>query len=164
MKLKGFISTRVTAILIVVVLSGVSFTLGFLVGKTTLEDKSQTLEIASKKVEVAPSSAEGLKEAEVKAPARQETQVSNTAHAEKQASAPAKELKNVYSVQVEAFKDKKDAEALKKLLIEKGYKPYLISAQGLHKVRVGRFADKKSAEVSALKIKKGGFSPFVVEE
>lgn len=72
--------------------------------------------------------------------------------------APAKE-KPFYSVQVGAFKNIDNADALMKTLKGKGYEAFIHSAtigsEKIHKVLVGRFEEKKKAEelVSAIKNK-----------
>jgi len=64
-----------------------------------------------------------------------------------------KESGQVFSVQAGAFKNKNDAEALKKRLIDEGYEPFISLENGIHRVRAGSFSNRAEAEALALKIK-----------
>jgi DedD protein len=64
-----------------------------------------------------------------------------------------------YTVQVGAFTDSSEAEALKTKLDKKGYKAYVTQSETkrnkkLYKVRIGEFSTKKEAELLSIKIRK----------
>jgi cell division septation protein DedD len=121
----GFVSPKVVALSVLVLVSGGSFVLGFFEGKIGRVD--------------APSyHAVNIQEST--------PDVINT-----QEAMPPKE--EVFSVQLGAFKNKKDAEALKKRLIDEGYEPFISLENGIHRVRTGSFSNKAEAEALALKIK-----------
>lgn len=82
-----------------------------------------------------------------------------------------KPRKGIYTVQVGAFKDKKEAEELKIKLEKKGYNIYITKEDkhrrgaGLFKVKVGDFDTKKEAEIFSVKlIKTEGLQAFVVKK
>ena len=72
-----------------------------------------------------------------------------------------------YTVQVGAFRDASDADALRSKLEKKGYKTFLIELKAkniepLYKVAVGAFNDRNEAELLAVKMKKSeGLKTFV---
>jgi len=74
---------------------------------------------------------------------------------------------DIYTVQVGAFKNQKDADALKRKLEDKKYKVYIKKTTlsqnvKLFKVRTGEFAKREDAEVLAIKLKKiEGLNAFV---
>ncbi|MFN3479804.1 MAG: SPOR domain-containing protein [Thermodesulfovibrionales bacterium] len=76
----------------------------------------------------------------------------------------------IYTVQAGAFKNEKEAEALKTKLEKKGYNIYILkerkSKDGvLFKVRVGDFETKKEAEIFAIKLNKTvGLRSFAVKK
>ncbi|MBE0425557.1 MAG: SPOR domain-containing protein [Nitrospirae bacterium] len=72
-----------------------------------------------------------------------------------------------YTVQVGAFKNISDADALKESLNEKGYKAFVTQAETkkqetIYKVKVGEFNTRKEADLLSVKIRKSeGLKPFV---
>jgi cell division septation protein DedD len=72
-----------------------------------------------------------------------------------------------YTVQVGAFRNASDAEALRLKLDNKGYKPFLIELktkqnEPFYKVAIGAFSTRNEAELHAAKIKKSeGLKTFV---
>jgi len=79
--------------------------------------------------------------------------------------------KGVYTVQVGAFRDKKEAEALKTKLEKKGYNVYMVKEKernkkgSLYKVRIGEFETRREAEITAIKINKAeGLHAFAVKK
>jgi cell division septation protein DedD len=71
-----------------------------------------------------------------------------------------------YTIQVGAFKNLKEAETLKQKLETKGYKAYVkkyakSKNPKLYKVRIGEFAVKEEGAALALKMKNEGFKAFV---
>ncbi|RME66991.1 MAG: SPOR domain-containing protein, partial [Nitrospirae bacterium] len=73
-----------------------------------------------------------------------------------------------YSIQVGAFRERSEAEALQERLQSKGYSVNIISPykkNGFYRVRLGRYKDKKTAETIALKLARTEkLSPLVVKE
>ena len=108
-----------------------------------------------------PQAPEGLKPAaSLAAETGKAVPAVNTSEDEKARSEP------VYTVQVGAFKSRKEADTLKADLEEKGLKVRRQKIgkkdKTLYKVMVGEFSEKKEAEVLALKLKKTeGLKTFV---
>lgn len=71
---------------------------------------------------------------------------------------PAKE---VYKVQVSAFKAKENADNLAKELDRRGYSTFVFLEQGLYKVQVGAFSQKENADRLAEQLRKQGYSAFI---
>lgn len=69
--------------------------------------------------------------------------------------------KNLYRVQVGAYKVDKNAIAMRDKLKAKGYDTYVVKVDGLIKVQVGAFAVKKNAAALEAKLKKDGFPTFL---
>lgn len=77
-------------------------------------------------------------------------------------------LKEVFTVQAGAFKDKKEAETLKTKLEKKGYNITIVKETGkggtFFKVRIGVFDTKKEAELFAIKLRKTeGLHAFAIK-
>ncbi|MDP2168417.1 MAG: SPOR domain-containing protein [Thermodesulfovibrionales bacterium] len=188
MNVKGLLGARLVAILIVAVVSGSSFMLGFYVGKTTtgdigtpaplIEDTEKTVQ-AESRTELPEDSRAGMpisveEEAtgssshaappEPAAPLVSKPQAGKKTP-EKSVVKPSPD--SIFSVQAGAFKKKTDAESLKRRLSAKGYSAYLLDGDGgisggVFKVRIGRFPDRKEAEAIALKLKNSeGIPAFV---
>lgn len=78
-------------------------------------------------------------------------------------------LKGIYTVQVGAFKDEKEAEILKTKLGKKGYNINIVREMrkdvNLFKVRTGDFNTKREAELFAIRLSKTeGLPAFVVKK
>ena len=155
---------RGVAIVVIALVSGASFALGFYVGKTTTDT------IKEIRIVTVPPEPETLKEgAPVEARAEKSAVAAKEAKVE---AAPAKAVKKpavakppkrkgprMYSVQIGAFKNRKDAEAVQQKFKGKGYSAYLLRTKTkdrktVYKVRIGKFKKKKDAELLALKLKK----------
>lgn len=166
---------RGVAIVLIALVSGASFALGFYVGKTTT-DTIKEIRIVS-----VPPGPETLKEeAPVEAGAEKPAVAAKEAKVEKSPAAPVKtadkpvavkppkrKVARVYSVQIGAFKNRKDAEALQQQFKGKGYSAYLLRTKTreenpVYKVRIGKFRKKKDAEILSLKFKKiEGMAAFI---
>ncbi len=91
-----------------------------------------------------------------------------SAGGEAAASGALSEGKILYTVQSGAFRNPKDAEAMKRKLEAKGHKVSVTketNAKGVvfYKVRTGEFGDKKEASLFALKLKKtDGLNAFAI--
>jgi cell division protein FtsN len=183
------VSGRKIIIVIVVVTSALSFTLGYFVGKAGLKEKQQYAGDVAPKTEVLPHppqaeehppKVEQSNEEVTSIPQEKEekTSQSDTASVktplvEKEANRPVtiKEEMPVqdvikYTIQAGAFKSLKEAEVSKLRLENKGYKAYVkksVSAKSerLFKVRIGDFVNKEEAETIALKLRKDGVNAFV---
>ncbi|MBI4823257.1 MAG: SPOR domain-containing protein [Nitrospirae bacterium] len=167
MSIKALIGARAFAIVVVAVISGASFTLGFLVGKgvkNPVEVKEELQTPADESLKVPADGEEVTDFKEFETPLQEELQAPIN-------SATLVEPKTVsektYCVQVGAFKNKKDAEILKNDLAKKGYKVYVVTSEDktVHKVRTECLKSKKEAEVMALRLKAAEKIPtFVVEK
>ncbi|MEW6001509.1 MAG: SPOR domain-containing protein [Nitrospirota bacterium] len=157
---KGFIIAAIVAI------SSLSLTLGYFVGKSSTKVKSDVkpfqspVPVASTQQvqQVAPASANQVPET-----TSEKTQGEVGATDSQQSQKP---KKIIYTVQVSAFKDSSEAEALRERLDKKGYKPYVTLSETknerLYKVRIGEFSTRRDAEALSVKIKKAeGLPTFV---
>jgi len=178
---------------IVVITSALSFILGYFVGGAGEKGK-QPHQIAATKLEIAPQTPQpAAVESQVVSPAKDlspngtDTPVSQIteekAPSEKTPVQPAvkktatetkvapkiesdaPKIDLPYTVQAGAFKNLKEAEALKRKLEAKGYKAYIkkyakSKNSKLYKVRTGEFASKEEAAEVALKLKNEGLKAF----
>jgi cell division septation protein DedD len=139
-----------------------SFILGYFVGKSITKESPETKqfqEIQSNTIQ--PLETQSQQQSQVSEPAAgkelQPTESQNkTAKESQKTQKPAATL---YTVQVGAFKNVADADALKKKLEKKGYRTSMAlseskKAGGLYKVWVGKFSTRKEAEALSMKIKK----------
>lgn len=160
-------------IIAVLITSSLSFMLGYFVGKVTTKENPaikqlqesmrdntiQTLEAQSQQQVRSqasdPSPGSELQTTESRKEATQESQQAQ------------KQTKIIYTVQVGAFKDSSDADALAERLENKGYKTYMAISEskkegGLYRVWIGKFSTRKEAEIQSMKIKKAeGLQAFV---
>ncbi|MBI4689467.1 MAG: SPOR domain-containing protein [Nitrospirae bacterium] len=181
-------SGRKLIIGVVVLTSTLSFTLGYFVGKAGIKEKQPEPQIIAgpsyhdpvpvSEVQTVQNSGQPIDDN----PVRLEKSVKEEKHIEKdklvEVSLAKKEIdipgarerkpitkedkpiqNEIYTVQVGAFKNSKDAAVLKRKLENKGYKVYIKKSEEtkdirLFKVRTGEFVNKEKAEVVALKIKK----------
>lgn len=169
-------------IIIVVSVSTLGFILGYFVGKAvTKQESGQTQAVAIPvpvPAEITPViPQEPTKEKLEVLPQENKTEQIITEETKKpdknvQKTPPAKPEEEVVTastctVQVGAFKNSKDAEALKQRLENKGYKVYIKKSAStknakLYKVRVGRFTAREDADVLVQKLKKTeGLKAFV---
>ena len=75
---------------------------------------------------------------------------------------PATESKEtLYRVQVGAFKNKSNANALKAKLEKDGYSTFIAYVDGLYKVQVGAFKIRSNADKLAAELKKKGYDVFI---
>lgn len=162
---------RTLIIAIVVLTSALSFALGYFVGKEGQKEKPQPQLIALQKQDILPPVQEQIVQPDVNETKNNTAQQSppenlkQTKETVKKEEAPAQNS-TLYTVQTGAFKNPKDAEALKRKLDKKGYKAYIKKAAAgnnmrLYKVRTGKYQDRKDADSAVLKLKKAGFKAFV---
>ncbi|MEW6214328.1 MAG: SPOR domain-containing protein [Nitrospirota bacterium] len=172
---RGFI---IAAILII---SSLSFALGYFVGKSVQSPvESRTSVITQENLRnknVPPPKADIDKRSflttpdEKEAVAQQPEQTKGTQETQRTKETPeTRETTKVrkYTVQVGAFKNASDADALKAKLDKKGYKTYMTRSEtkkheNLYKVRIGEFDTRKEAEVLSIKIRNSdGLQTFVI--
>lgn len=70
----------------------------------------------------------------------------------------------MYKVQVGAYTDKNNANAMVKKLKAKGYESFIINSGKYHKVQVGAFTKKSNADALLKKLASQGFNAFVTTE
>jgi cell division septation protein DedD len=80
--------------------------------------------------------------------------VENKKETEEKSSQLHKPSKDIFTVQVGAFKEASYAKALATRLYEKGYKVYVTYDEMLFKVCIGKFSDREKADSLSEKIKK----------
>ncbi len=167
----GFLLGRELIIIIVVLTTAISFTLGYFVGKkgdkthpqpaVTHTPQPQETQPPPQKQVIPDKKVAAQTPVQPSAPATEAKVTAPTPKEDKP------DQKAIYTVQVGAFKDPKEAEALKNRLDGKGYKTYITESSTskhvkLFRVRTGEFKGKKEAEVVALKLKKTeGLRAFV---
>ncbi len=178
----ALLSGKSILILIVIMISAFSFSLGYLVGKKSDNFSEKTLIEAKKRpVESSPPVSADEFDRTIDKIIKQDLGVSrDTKHvavkAETKSAGKSKEMAagdivdgKVYTIQVGAFKKMKDAERLKKRLDKKGYDSYIVTVNfkkgNLYKVRAERYDTKSEAEANAAEIKKlKGLDAFVLVE
>lgn len=69
--------------------------------------------------------------------------------------------KEVYRVQIGAFRTKENADGLAKRAVSNGFETYVYQEGGLFKVQIGAFADRSRAEELASGAEREGFDAFV---
>jgi DedD protein len=181
-----FIIGKGLIIAAILVTSSLSFTLGYFVGKSTIKEAPEIkpLQETPQDSDATPVERENLlsqpvetlpqQQSETKAAAPSVEPASKTEAVEikkepktRESQKLEKPTKIIYTVQVGAFKDAGEADALKARLDKKGYKVYVTRSEAkrdekLYKVRIGEFSNRKDAEILAIKIKKTeGLQPFV---
>lgn len=157
----------------ILITSSLSFMLGYFVGKITTKENPaikqlqesmrdntiQTLEAQSQQQVQSqtsdPSPGSELQTTESPKEASQESQQAQ------------KQTKIIYTVQVGAFKDSSDADALAERLENKGYKTYTSLSEskkegGLYRVWIGKFSTREEAKIQSMKIKRAeGLQAFI---
>lgn len=76
-------------------------------------------------------------------------------------SGPGGEPGKLYRVQIGAYKQKANAEAMAKEARNKGFQTYIFHQDGLYKVQIGAFQERKNAEALADRAKKAGFQVYI---
>jgi len=179
----GALKGRLLAIIVLTVVSGGSFALGYLVGTSAGPRESAGLteeeyeEMAAQEESGEPaeegSGAMGnlagayeepmepidLPEV-VEEPVANATPPPAEAPREKKLAAK-KAAPEAWSVQVGLFKDREYAGDLVRRLKSKGYPAYIDESGGAYKVKVGKFAGREEAGALARKLKGDGISGFV---
>jgi cell division septation protein DedD len=167
-------------IIVILVISSISFTLGYFVGKSVhppIVNQSSFIHENQDRTEQKNIPAED-KNASIQHPEpiteTQKTIETKEASSTKESKEikTTKEIQKIsksrkYTVQVGAFKNVSDANALKAKLDKKGYKTVITQAEtkkhkNFYKVMIGNFITRKEAEVLSVKIKKSeGLNTFV---
>ncbi len=175
----GFVLGKEFIIVLVIIFSGLSFTLGYFVGKSGTPKPEPALQAVEspgqfQKQELPPAppallSAPTTEQAQailppMKEPASPAASVTEKPAVEKSAQkvAPAavsEGIRSIYTVQIGAFKNIAEAKQLKAKFDKKGYKSFIFAstnkkAEKIFKVKTGEFKEKKEAEVLALKLRK----------
>lgn len=164
-------------IIAVLIISSLSFTLGYFVGKSiqppalnqtpviTQQESTEQKNIYPEKKEAVIQQPQQTQEIQQQVEKRETQQTQETQETDKETKETPKTRK--YAVQAGAFKDASVADAFKTKLDKKGYKTYIIPSETkrhkkLYKVMVGEFATRKEAEVLSIKIKNAeGLQTFV---
>ncbi|MFT8322587.1 MAG: N-acetylmuramoyl-L-alanine amidase [Bacillus sp. (in: firmicutes)] len=71
--------------------------------------------------------------------------------------------KDLYKVQIGAFKNKKNADTLSSQAKEKGFDSIVIANEGLYKVQIGAFSQRNNANQLVSKAEKAGFDAILVK-
>lgn len=172
----GALKGRLVAIIVLTVVSGGSFALGYLVGTSAapqgspgvveqpFEEPAAGVEEEFTEVYAEPLAPIALPEVVPQEPEVNEP--SNTvAHKEKRRAVKKKPGRS-YSVQAGVFEERKYAESFARKLRSKGYSAYIQDSSGggrtIYKVKVGRFADKEEAAAIVRRLKEAeGIEGFV---
>lgn len=174
----GALKGRLLAIIVLTVVSGGSFALGYLVGTSAgprdsaglveeeYEEPAAAREESAGAIENLAGAAEepmepiDLPEVIEDEPAASAAPASAGAPRAKKLAAK-KAAPEAWSVQVGLFEDRKYAEDLVRRLKGRGYPAYIDESGGAYKVKVGKFAAREEAGALAGKLKGEGISGFV---
>jgi cell division septation protein DedD len=159
-----FVFSRGIIIVIILIPVSLSFILGYFVGKSTMKENSgvkQSQEIQNSTSQpVETQSPEPIQSQVSESEAGKDIQSAESPKkAVREAQQVQKPSATFYTVQVGAFKNAADADALKKKLEKKGYKISMTISESkkegaLYKVWVGKFRTREEAEALSMKIKK----------
>ena len=174
---EGALKGRLLLIIVLTVVSGGSFLLGYFVGKTTPSPAASSVEIASTAPETisekelppppSPVPAEAEEEAQGEEPRvlrpAFETARKIPAEGEKK-RAVKKSGQGAYSVQAGVFKNRAHAEKLVTKLKGKDYPAFIqTSGKGVYTVKVGKFDSRKDASAILNMLKRTeGIEGFVI--
>jgi cell division septation protein DedD len=159
-----FVFGRGFFIIVILIPVSLSFILGYFVGKSTVKENpevKQFQEVQNNTIHPLETQSPEPNQSQVSEPVAgkgvqpAESQ-SKTVRESQRSKMPSVTL---YTVQVGAFKNASDADALKKKLEKKGYKTSMAPSESkkegaLYKVWVGKFSTRKDAETLSMKIKK----------
>ncbi len=148
----------------ILVISSLSFTLGYFVGKSIQPPVVSKTSVITRQESTEQKNIDPeKKEAVVQEPIQETQQIAKIQQPQNQQTKEAEKTKETpktrkYTVQAGVFKDASVAEALKSKLDKKGYRTYIIPFETkrhkkLYKVMVGEFSTRKEAEVLSIKIK-----------
>jgi cell division protein FtsN len=177
-----FFSGKSILIIIVILISGFSFSLGYLVGKKS--DSFSDRKLVERKADVppvpppvSPDEFDRTVDAIIKQDLEISGNVEHPANGKAEltkleaptSASPRKTDNTIYSIQVGAFKRLSDAERLKTRLDNNGFSSYILTVKlkkgTLYKVRAGRYDERSEAEEYASDIKKmKGLDAFVLIE
>jgi DedD protein len=160
-------------IIAILIPSSLSFILGYYVGKINTREnpKMEHLQESLRDNTIQPLEAQSQQQIQSQTSDPSSGTELQTTESQKEATKESqqalKQTKIIYTVQVGAFKNAADADALQKKLGNKGYKTFMALSESrregaLHKVWVGKFSTRKDAEALSMKIKKTeGLHAFV---
>lgn len=160
-------------IIAILITSSLSFMLGYFVGKVTTKENPAIKQLQESMRDNTIQTLEAQSQQQVRSQASDsspgsELQTTESRKEATQESQQAQKQTNIiYTVQVGAFKDSSDADALAERLENKGYKTYMAISEskkegGLYRVWIGKFSTRKEAEIQSMKIKKAeGLQAFV---
>lgn len=77
---------------------------------------------------------------------------------------PTKSRESLYKVQIGAFKEKTNADALAQKAKQKNFDVFIKQEKNLYKVQIGAFRERKNAEALSEQAKKAGFDTYIVME
>lgn len=174
---KAALGGRGIAIAVLVLVSGTCFALGFFVGKAASKGRVVT-EVITIPVEPGEAEKQDIAAAEpaeggpgnaetVDVPEEPPVFTGNPALSSSMMVKAGTVDESSFSVQVGAFANLQEAEALREKLGRKGYDPYIVldssgGSKTLYRVRVGSFGDKGEAKRMVLELKRReGISAFI---
>ena len=165
-----FVFGRGIIIVAILIPATLSFILGYFVGKSTTKENpemKQLQEIQSNTTQPIETQSQQQAQSQVSEPSAGQDIQSAESHKAKDSQQAQKPAAILYTVQVGAFKNAADADALKKKLEKKGYRTSMALSEskkegGLYKIWVGKFSTRKEAEALSMKMKKNeGLQAFV---
>lgn len=159
-------------IVVVVIFSALSFTLGYFVGKNA-PNEATVASVQRSDLTPLPEKQERLSVQNTQSiapPTGENSAIPQTADNEmpqqlEGAAVPQREI--IYTVQLGAFSSEADALKFKDKFDKKGYSAYITIAknnrnENIYKVRIGTFTNRKDADIFSLKLKKAeGLATFV---
>jgi cell division septation protein DedD len=170
----GALKGRLIAIVILTVVSGGSFTLGYFVGRAGAPEESRELVVRNLEATTLAmpeeQNPEGFPEEVVKEPpmlkpaveAAPEQTPEESRELKVKKRALKKQTRGTYSVQAGVFKEKSYAESFTLKLKKRGYGAFVESSGDVYVVKVGTFESRDEADALAHKLKEAeGIDGFV---
>ena len=166
-----FVFSRGIIIAAIIIPASLSFLLGYFVGKSTTKENSEMRQFQGQNKPIQPIEPQSQQQVQSRpseptaGTGLQKTESQDESMKESQQTQ--EQTVTLYTVQVGAFKNAADAEAVKKKLEKKGYKTSTALSESkkegdLYKVWVGRFTTRNEADALSAKIKKTeGLQAFV---
>jgi cell division septation protein DedD len=172
-KSPSFLISKGLIIIAILIPSSLSFILGYFVGKITTKENPEIKQLQESMRENTIQPLEVQSQQQVQSqtsdpsPGTELQTTESPKKAVQESQQAQKQTKIIYTVQIGAFKDSSDADALAERLENKGYKTYTALSESrregvLYKVWIGKFSTRKEAEILSMKIKKAeGLHAFV---
>ena len=165
-----FVFGRGIIIMAILIPASLSFLLGYFVGKSTTKESSERRQFQSQNKLTQPVESQSKQ-----AQSQTSEPTADTGHqtaesqdeSTKESQQTQEQTTTMYTVQVGAFKNAADAEAVKTKLEKNGYKTSMAISESkkegsLYKVWVGRFTTRNEADALSVKIRRTeGFQAFV---